>query len=194
MRDVAKSLWHESGADLSVCDFCMGHIVDKLGNDKIHALSPNYAVKQFKQTESHLSISKVSIPSDKAVPRREYETRLKEQQEQITQLQEQLKELRKGPEFIDLKVDVWDKVSAAIKLVEISSQSDMDKLLNKIEAELKKPYMKSIREHGLNLDKLEPDDLLKRQIRLVEDAINNFKEQKFEELREKLRLRQEINV
>ena len=129
----------ESGADLSVCDFCMGHVVDALGYDKIYTLSPDYAVKQFKQTESHLSISKIPIPSDKAVPRREYETRLKEQQDQITQLQEQLKERRKGPEFIDLKVDVWDKVSTAIKLVGISSQSEMDILLNKIEAKLKKP-------------------------------------------------------
>lgn len=60
-------------------------------------------------------------------------------------------------------------------LGEISSQSDMNKLLNKIEAKLKKPYMKTIRENELNFDRLEPDHLLKRPIRLVEDAYQQDK-------------------
>ena len=106
---------------------------------------------------------------------------------EIKRLREMVEELRKGPEFIDLKVHVWDKVSTAIMLGEISSQSDMDKLLNKIEGELKKPYMKAIREQG-------PNDFLKRQISLVEDAVNDFRKQDFEELREKLERGQAISV
>jgi hypothetical protein len=55
-RDVAKSLWHESGADLLVCEFCMGHTVDAMGYDKIYTLSPDYAVKEFKKAEAYLNI------------------------------------------------------------------------------------------------------------------------------------------
>jgi hypothetical protein len=56
LRDIAKSLWHESGADLSVCDFCMGHVVDSLGYDKIFTLSPDYAVNEFNKAQSYLNI------------------------------------------------------------------------------------------------------------------------------------------
>jgi len=59
MRDVAKSLWHESGADLLVADFCMGHTVDALGYDKVYQLSPDYAVRQFKTAEPYITLTEV---------------------------------------------------------------------------------------------------------------------------------------
>jgi hypothetical protein len=76
MRDVAKSLWHESGSDLLVCDFMMGHIVDALGYDKIFTLSPNYAVKEFKKAEPYLNI--ISGKRMSPVDESDLEQRLKE--------------------------------------------------------------------------------------------------------------------
>ena len=35
MRDVVRSLWHESGADETVADFMLGHTIDSLGYNKI---------------------------------------------------------------------------------------------------------------------------------------------------------------
>ncbi|WP_455277234.1 hypothetical protein [[Eubacterium] cellulosolvens] len=97
-RDVAKSLWHESGADLLVCDFCMGHTVDAMGYDKIYTLSPDYAVKEFKKAESYLNIisGKRMTPSDES----DMENRLDElrkrneaQADKMEKLEEELSRL-----------------------------------------------------------------------------------------------------
>jgi len=76
MRDVAKSLWHESGADLLVADFCMGHTVDPLGYDKIYTLSPDYAVRQFKQAEPYLTLTEVRTTRESTRDMQELKDRL----------------------------------------------------------------------------------------------------------------------
>ncbi len=79
MRDVSKSLWHESGADLNVWKFCAGQTVDPLGYDKIYTLSPDFAVKEFKKAEPYLNIiskTQGSIESDQRI--KELEKRMKQ--------------------------------------------------------------------------------------------------------------------
>jgi len=76
MRDVAKSLWHESGADLLVADFCMGHTVDALGYDKVYQLSPDYAVRQFKAAEPYITLTEVRTTRESTRDMQELKDRL----------------------------------------------------------------------------------------------------------------------
>ena len=72
-RDVSKSLWHESGADLNVWKFLAGQTVDPLGYDKIYTLSPDYAVKEYKKAESYLNLLSFKKLSDINIDRKKFE-------------------------------------------------------------------------------------------------------------------------
>ena len=69
-RDVARSLWSESGANTNVAEFCMGHTVDPLGYDKIYTLSRDFAVKEFLKAQPYLSLietERVTIEKTKEI-------------------------------------------------------------------------------------------------------------------------------
>ena len=76
MRDVGKSLWHESGADLLVAELAMGHTVDALGYDKIYTLSPDYAVRQFKIAEPYITLTEVRTTRESTRDMQELKDRL----------------------------------------------------------------------------------------------------------------------
>jgi hypothetical protein len=91
MRDVARSLWHESGSDLSVAEFCMGHSIAKMGYDKIMTLSPDYAVKAFLKAEPFLSL----LESGRTVAETHKRDQVvQEAIERIRKLEERLAQLR----------------------------------------------------------------------------------------------------
>ncbi len=64
MRDIARSLWHENGSDLSVAEFTLRHSIDKNGYDRIMTLSPDYAIKEFKKAEPYLNLMSETTSSE----------------------------------------------------------------------------------------------------------------------------------
>jgi hypothetical protein len=94
MRHLARSLWHESGADISVAEFMMGHTIDKLGYDNIMTLSPSYAVKEFKKAEPFLSIT-----APPAATTEDVKQELSKRDQEIQQLQASVSELSLRQEY-----------------------------------------------------------------------------------------------
>lgn len=87
-RDVAQSLWHESGADQKVAEFCMGHTIDPLNYDKVNTLSRDFAVKHFLQAYPYLALidtERVTVEKTK-----DLESQAAKQAEAIKQLEERL--------------------------------------------------------------------------------------------------------
>jgi len=79
MRDLARSLWHQSGADRDVAEFIMGHNVDPLKYDKIYTLDPNWVKEQYRKALPYLNIISVGAS-------------VEQQQDRIHSLEEQLRE------------------------------------------------------------------------------------------------------
>jgi hypothetical protein len=87
-RDVARSLWSESGANTNVAEFCMGHTVDPLGYDKIYTLSRDFAVKEFLKAQPYLSLietERITVEKTK-----EIESQAAKQADAIKQLEQRL--------------------------------------------------------------------------------------------------------
>ena len=77
MRDLARSLWHQSGADKDVAEFIMGHIVDRNKYDKIYTLDPEWVKDEYRKALPYLNI----ISAGSAA---------KEQQEELQDLREKV--------------------------------------------------------------------------------------------------------
>jgi len=77
MRDLARSIWHKSGADKDVAEFLMGHVVDRNKYDKIYTLDPEWVKNEYRKALPYLNI----ISS---------ETATKEQQEELQFLRDKI--------------------------------------------------------------------------------------------------------
>jgi len=81
MRDLARSVWHQSGADKDVAEFLMGHIVDRNKYDKIYTLDPEWVKNEYRKALPYLNIISAGAAA-------------KEQQEELQDLREQVAEIR----------------------------------------------------------------------------------------------------
>jgi len=103
-RDVARSLWSESGANTKVAEFCMGHTVDPLGYDKIYTLSRDFAVKEFLKAQPYLSLietERVTVEKTK-----ELESQAAKQAEEMKQQREEMKKVIVQVETLALERDI----------------------------------------------------------------------------------------
>jgi len=177
MRDVAKSLWHESGADLLVCDFCMGHSVDQLGYDKVYTLSPDYAVKEFSKALSHLNILSSTQRPEVLIEKE------RSQDKEIALLREQVEELRKGPEYLGIRAEIISRLASEKFRGNISSQEDIDYTLDKLEQGIMKEFFeKPLKEQDATLDDLEPEHFIRQTEKMIKDAFNYLRKKDFNEL------------
>jgi predicted RNA-binding Zn-ribbon protein involved in translation (DUF1610 family) len=80
IRDLVRSRWHVSGADMLVAEFFMGHLerIDPNHYDKFWKLEPNYPIKEYRQALPWLSISKDPDKIDKTHVLEELQARDKE--------------------------------------------------------------------------------------------------------------------
>ena len=56
MRDLARSVWHQTGADRDVAEFMMGHTVDPLRYDKIYVLDPRWVQVEYRKALPYLNL------------------------------------------------------------------------------------------------------------------------------------------
>jgi len=56
MRDLARSVWHKSGADKDVAEFLMGHVVDRNKYDKIYNLDPEWVREEYRKALPYLNL------------------------------------------------------------------------------------------------------------------------------------------
>lgn len=77
LRDLFKTRWHKSGADILAADFHMGHLTDPNDYDRFFD-DLDYTKKQYLIAEPYLNL--ISEDPEK-VPRAEMDRRIREQQE-----------------------------------------------------------------------------------------------------------------
>ena len=83
MRDLARSVWHKSGADKDVAEFMMGHTVDRNKYDKIYTLDPEWVKSEYMKALPYLNIFSRQEAS-------------KEASEELKQMREELSKMREA--------------------------------------------------------------------------------------------------
>jgi len=89
MRDIARSLWHQSGADRDVAEFMMGHTVDPLRYDKIYTLDPTWVQDEYRKALPYLNILTGKTAADK-----KHIEELKTVKEQLLEMQKIITEIQ----------------------------------------------------------------------------------------------------
>jgi len=88
MRDIARSLWHQSGSDRDVAEFLMGHNVDPLRYDKIYTLDPEWVQSEYLKALPYLNL----LSSERDVKKQQDTIKLLE--ERIAEMEKTLAEIR----------------------------------------------------------------------------------------------------
>ena len=88
MRDLARSIWHKSGADKDVAEFLMGHTVDRNKYDKIYTLDPEWVKGEYMKALPYLNILSHQEASKEA------SEELKQMREELSKMREAFKTLK----------------------------------------------------------------------------------------------------
>ena len=106
MRDLMKSRWHVSGADISVWEFMAQHEVDPNLYDKFMKLEPWYPLQEYKKALVWLNV--LSSEPDK-VSKSEIDSRIEERDAEVEVLRREVsrlsREVDSGREALELLSD-----------------------------------------------------------------------------------------
>jgi len=106
MRDLMKSRWHVSGADLAVCDFMMQHEIDPNLYDKFMKLEPWYPIQEYRKALVWLNV--LSCEPDK-VSKSQIDSRLEERDVEVEVLRQQLNRDSKRLQALEEVVELLRK-------------------------------------------------------------------------------------